>query len=150
MNSTTIDHDYTPDHKSEAGDGSKEVATVVVAGVEVDIDVAEEAAVLRKIDLFILPVMCVTFWLQVSCISPTLYWSCKSSEVEDRADGVEFSLSFSQYIDKSALAYASVFGLSKDLKLKGTQYSTLGSLFVSGPNLLKILKEESTDRTIEG
>lgn len=66
MASTTIDHDYSPDHKSEAGEGGKEVATVLVEGVEVDIDVAEEAAVLRKIDIFILPVMCVTFWLQVS------------------------------------------------------------------------------------
>ncbi|KAL7414753.1 major facilitator superfamily domain-containing protein [Mrakia frigida] len=99
---TTIDHDYSPDSKSDGGEGagSKEVATVVVEGVEVDIDVQEEEAVLRRIDRFILPVMCVTFWLQ--------------------------------YIDKSALAYASVFGLSKDLGLKGSQYSTLGSLFYIG------------------
>lgn len=174
---TTIDHDYSPDSKSDGGEGagSKEVATVVVEGVEVDIDVQEEEAVLRRIDRFILPVMCVTFWLQVCTSSIPRNRSCKGLELDDVSAELTTSLlflfypcfvslslshtrpslslvllSFSptplspflspplssslllfQYIDKSALAYASVFGLSKDLGLKGSQYSTLGSLFVS-------------------
>ncbi|WWC66764.1 uncharacterized protein I206_100669 [Kwoniella pini CBS 10737] len=37
-----------------------------------------------------------------------------------------------QYIDKSALAYAAVFGVKADLKLKGQEYSLLTSLFYIG------------------
>ncbi|KAJ5888320.1 hypothetical protein N7495_008361 [Penicillium taxi] len=37
-----------------------------------------------------------------------------------------------QSIDKTTLGYAAVFGLQKDLNLKGTEYSWLGSIFYLG------------------
>ncbi|WRT65280.1 uncharacterized protein IL334_002223 [Kwoniella shivajii] len=55
---------------------------------------------LRRIDMYLLPLMCVSY-----CI---------------------------QYIDKSALAYAAVFDLKKDLHLVGQEYSLLSSLFYIG------------------
>ncbi|KAK8845623.1 hypothetical protein IAR55_006339 [Kwoniella newhampshirensis] len=55
---------------------------------------------LRRIDMYLMPLMCVSY-----CI---------------------------QYIDKSALSYAAVFDLRKDLGLKGQQYSMLTSLFYIG------------------
>lgn len=36
------------------------------------------------------------------------------------------------YIDKTTLSYAAIFGIKDDLKLKGTQYSWLSSIFYFG------------------
>lgn len=57
----------------------------------------EEKKVVKKLDLFVLPLLCFVF--------------------------------FSQYLDKQSLTYTAVFGLKKDLHLKGTQYSWLTSGF---------------------
>ncbi|KAF5009269.1 hypothetical protein FDECE_4481 [Fusarium decemcellulare] len=62
----------------------------------------EEKAVLRKIDMVILPFgqMCFVFFLQ--------------------------------YLDKQSLSYAAVFGLIEDLNLTSTQYSWCSSIFYVG------------------
>ena len=44
---------------------------------------------------------------------------------------------FLQYLDKQSLSYASVFGLIKDLKLRGTQYSWCSSIFYVGELIWK-------------
>lgn len=36
------------------------------------------------------------------------------------------------YIDKTTLSYAAIFGIKDDLKLKGTEYSWLSSIFYFG------------------
>lgn len=36
------------------------------------------------------------------------------------------------YIDKTTLSYAAIFGIDKDLNLKGTQYNWLSSIFYFG------------------
>lgn len=43
------------------------------------------------------------------------------------------SVFFFQYLDKQSLSYASVFGLIRDLDLKGTQYPWGSSIFYIGP-----------------
>ncbi|KAH3669223.1 hypothetical protein OGAPHI_001344 [Ogataea philodendri] len=57
----------------------------------------EERAVVKKIDLYVLPLMCLVF--------------------------------FSQYLDKTSLSYAAIFGVRTDLNLDGDQYSWLTSGF---------------------
>lgn len=102
---STIDHDYSPDSKSMEA-GAKETAVVRVGEVEVEIDVAEEAAVLRKVDLYILPIMCVTFWLQVRL--SVILSAMESRQVaanastDDRAKS--FSLPFSSLYSTSTRA----------------------------------------------
>ena len=54
----------------------------------------ENDRVLRKIDLWLLPIMCMVYFIQ--------------------------------QLDKSALSYASVFGIQKAADLHGQQYSWLG------------------------
>ncbi|KAI1621289.1 MFS transporter [Exophiala viscosa] len=67
-----------------------------------DFVVEKEVAkrVLRKIDLRILPLLCVTLFLQ--------------------------------FLDKSTLSYASIFGIIEDAHLVGTDYSWLSSIFYFG------------------
>ena len=66
---STIDHDYSPDSKSMTDEErTKQTSTVRVEGVELAVDIEEEQVVLRKIDRYILPVMCITFWLQCEYI----------------------------------------------------------------------------------
>jgi hypothetical protein len=43
-----------------------------------------------------------------------------------------FSIYFLQQLDKSTLAYASVFNLASDTGLVGYQYSALGSIVYAG------------------
>jgi len=59
-----------------------------------------EKALLRKIDLNLMPILCVVYGLN--------------------------------YLDKTTLSYASIMGLQKDIGLKGTNYSWLGSMFYIG------------------
>ncbi|KAG7883372.1 hypothetical protein KL937_000545 [Ogataea polymorpha] len=63
----------------------------------IDFTPEEERSVVRKIDLYVLPLMCLVF--------------------------------FSQYLDKTSLSYAAVFGVKTDLNLDGNQYSWLTSGF---------------------
>lgn len=64
------------------------------------IDPAEERAVLRKIDLIVMPAMTFVY--------------------------------FFQYLDKQTINYASVFGLNEDLKLTGSQFSWVVTIFYFG------------------
>lgn len=64
------------------------------------IDRKTERRLVRKIDMMIIPFICITYLVT--------------------------------YIDKATLGYAAVFGLQKDLKLHGTEYSWLGSIFYFG------------------
>jgi sugar phosphate permease len=64
------------------------------------IDETEAKAVLRKIDIRILPILFVTYLLQ--------------------------------YLDKNGINYASVYGLQTGTKLKGQDFSWLGSIFYFG------------------
>jgi len=71
-----------------------------VEDVAGDIDPVEERRLVRKIDMMVIPFICVTYLVT--------------------------------YLDKAVLGYAAVFGLQTDLKLHGTQYSWLGSIFYFG------------------
>ncbi|KAG2223092.1 hypothetical protein INT45_008940 [Circinella minor] len=61
---------------------------------------AEERALVRKLDLYIMPIICI--------------------------------LDFIQFLDKSTINYAALFGFKEELGLNGTEYSLLGSLFYVG------------------
>ncbi|KAI8142048.1 major facilitator superfamily domain-containing protein [Fennellomyces sp. T-0311] len=60
----------------------------------------EERALVRKLDLYIMPIVCI--------------------------------LDFIQFLDKSTINYAALFGFKEDLNLQGSEYSLLGSLFYLG------------------
>ena len=100
MDSKEINHD-TQHEEIEAVPANlagKDKAAQLLNQVDHPIHVtqADNARVLRKIDLTILPIL-----LTVYCL---------------------------QYLDKATLSYASVFGLIKDAKLHGEDYSWLGSI----------------------
>lgn len=70
------------------------------------IDAKAERRLVRKIDLRVIPFICITYLVT--------------------------------YIDKATLGYSAVFGLRDDLKLQGTQYSWLGSIFYFGYLIVRI------------
>ncbi|KAH8896863.1 MFS general substrate transporter [Thozetella sp. PMI_491] len=66
----------------------------------IDVDGPEARKVLRKIDLHLLPLLCVTYWLQ--------------------------------FLDKSCISYAALWGMEEDAHLVGAQYSWLTTIFYLG------------------
>ncbi|SCU89552.1 LAME_0E04214g1_1 [Lachancea meyersii CBS 8951] len=67
---------------------------------DIQIDDKEYAPIRRKIDRWLLPLLCVTYMMQ--------------------------------FLDKLSLNYASAYSLSKDLHLKGNQYSDIAAIFNVG------------------
>lgn len=45
---------------------------------------------------------------------------------------IDYRLTIAQYVDKTTLSYAAIFGIKNELKLHGTQYSWLSSNFYFG------------------
>jgi MFS family permease len=80
--------------KDEAGD----LAVLAISAGQVD--PVSSKRVLKKIDLHILPFLCITYALQ--------------------------------FIDKTSLAYSSVYGIIKDNNLQGSQFSWAASIFYFG------------------
>lgn len=93
---TVFNDDEKKSHyiKDEAGD----LAVMAISAGQVD--PAASKRVLRKIDLHILPFLCITYALQ--------------------------------FIDKTSLAYSSVYGIIKDNNLHGSQFSWCASVFYFG------------------
>ncbi|KUI63294.1 hypothetical protein VP1G_10456 [Cytospora mali] len=85
-------------NKLDIKDETGHLATRALASGPVDPEVSKR--ILKKIDLYILPFLCVTYALQ--------------------------------FIDKTSLAYSSVYGLIEDNHLVGQQYSWTSSIFYFG------------------
>lgn len=79
------------------------------------IDVKAEQRLLRKIDLWIIPFICITYLLNYI----------------DKAT-LSYGQSFPLVLHSSADSIATLFGLSEDAHLVGTDYSWLGSIFYFG------------------
>jgi hypothetical protein len=77
----------------------------------------EEKAVLRKIDMVILPF--VSDGIAIKCL-------------HDSQSLQMCFVFFLQYLDKQSLSYAAVFGLIDDLNLTSSQYSWCSSIFYVG------------------
>lgn len=71
--------------------------------------------VLRKIDLILLPMLCACYMFSVrkAAFPPSVHTSTNH--------GLD-----AKFLDKTLLNYGSIFGLKKDLGLKGSNYSWLG------------------------
>ncbi|QRV93342.1 major facilitator superfamily transporter [Ceratobasidium sp. AG-Ba] len=85
-----------PAQSSAKAHGDAALAILGSSETPVEITDEQDAAILRKVDKWLLPVMLMVYFLQ--------------------------------QLDKSSLAYASVFGIVSDTKLVGSQYSWLGSI----------------------
>ena len=85
-------HAYDADEAMKAFEGAE--------GEVLFLDEATNQRLLRKIDLHLMPLLCIIYGLQ--------------------------------YLDKTTLSYASIMGLQTDLKLVGSDYQWLGSIFYFG------------------
>lgn len=81
-------------------------------GEDVEVDEATNKRLLRRIDLHMMPLMCVVYGLNVSS---TDVYSNEAHQV--------------QYLDKTTLSYASIMGLKEDIGLVGDNYQWLGAKF---------------------
>ncbi|QRW07496.1 major facilitator superfamily transporter [Ceratobasidium sp. AG-Ba] len=88
--------EHAPPAQSSKAHGDAALAILGSSETPVEITDEQDAAILRKVDKWLLPVMLMVYFLQ--------------------------------QLDKSSLAYASVFGIVSDTKLVGSQYSWLGSI----------------------
>ncbi|KAK4565460.1 hypothetical protein LTR86_004077 [Recurvomyces mirabilis] len=108
-----------PSHKwkvSKSGDGDAAMALFSSPDeIHEPVDPVEEKRVVRKIDLMILPYLAVCYRMQL-----------KSTETQADSTKAFF------YIDKTTLSYAAIFGIRDDLKLVGTEYNWLSSIFYFG------------------
>ncbi|EPY50132.1 major facilitator superfamily transporter [Schizosaccharomyces cryophilus OY26] len=80
--------------------GIDEALAIIQDDEQFEYDEAEDAKVRRKIDLFVLPVMCITYGVQ--------------------------------YLDKTAVSYAAVYGMKESAHLSGSAYSWLSTIFYLG------------------
>lgn len=79
----------------------------------------DEKKLVRKIDLLIMPLMFLCYFLQVCLIPSPLKLSLQStSETNDK-----------QYLDKTLINYANVMGLQKDTGTSASQFSNLALVF---------------------
>jgi hypothetical protein len=107
------------DEKRVHGDIALDFMQNAASGEEaVVIDKATTARVLRKIDLILLPIMAYVFLLFPY-----------TNHTDMNSDSITEML---QFLDKSTLSYAAIFGLQKDTGLVGTDYSWLTSIFYLG------------------
>lgn len=79
----------------------------------------DNARILRKTDLWLLPVM----------LGYVFFSFCFAGQSSHFGS---FRIYFLQQLDKSTLSYASVFNLAKDTHLVGYQFSALGSIVYAG------------------
>ncbi|EPX73378.1 allantoate permease [Schizosaccharomyces octosporus yFS286] len=80
--------------------GIDEALAIVQDDDEFEHSKAEDARVRRKIDMFVLPVMCITYGIQ--------------------------------YLDKTAISYAAVYGMKEAVHMSGSAYSWLSTMFYLG------------------
>jgi hypothetical protein len=88
------------------------------------IDPKAERRLVRKIDTYIIPFICMTYLITYIDKATLSYGTCS-------------------YTSRGPLANSSVaaiFGLTKDLQLHGTQYSWLGSIFYFGYMFVSLFK----------
>lgn len=103
------------------GQADSDDANMKVYGHAEHVTYTDEEAkrVLRKIDLILLPMLGACYMFSVrKC--PT----CNSRSVLIRL--------VLKFLDKTLINYGSIFGLKRDLNLKGSNYSWLGSIFYIG------------------
>ncbi|CAG8980630.1 hypothetical protein HYALB_00012817 [Hymenoscyphus albidus] len=89
---------FTEKKAARITDEAGELAVVALASGDPDVELSRK--VLRKIDLYLLPFLCVTYGLQ--------------------------------FLDKTSLAYSSVFGVIQDTHLVDQDYSWASSIFYFG------------------
>lgn len=89
---------------------------------ELQVDPAEERALVKKLDRYIMPIMAFVYFFQ-----------CRTPE-NPLTHSVNPLLTCSNVadLDKQSINYAAVFGLSEDLKLTGSEFSWAISLFYFG------------------
>jgi hypothetical protein len=80
------------------------------------IDEKAEKRLVRKLDMFIIPFICVTYLITYVDKATLSYGAQTPSYAADYTNGLQ----------------AAIFGLTKDVHLVGTQYSWLGSIFYFG------------------
>ncbi|KAL2312157.1 Major facilitator superfamily transporter [Schizosaccharomyces pombe] len=120
INSSESSDDEDPSSKNEKKDGSIKVvkrltdekkvfekakndfdeALAIIDDDDFEYTKSEDDKVRRKIDFFILPIMCITYGMQ--------------------------------YLDKTAVSYAAVYGMKQEAHLSGYVYSWLSTIFYLG------------------
>jgi MFS family permease len=120
---SSIDGDFrgrfagsAPDGRSRGGnDAAAELMRRLGVSPErrVKVTPEDDARVLRRIDLVVLPLMLAVYFLQGNAV-PSFCVFRKLSVIPG--------------LDKATIAYASIFGLIEDTGLQGNQFSWLGSI----------------------
>lgn len=87
----------------------------------------EERTLVRKLDILIMPIVCVLVFMQVIGRKDSQYTQKKHETVQHAHQRMH-----TQFLDKSAINYAALFGFKEDLNLQGSEYSLLGSMFYLG------------------
>ena len=91
------------------------------------IDELEKRRLVRKLDMFIIPFICITYLIAIS-IKPLSVMVCLCPFLLFQA---------------ILTVLVAIFGLNKDTHLHGTQYSWLGSIFYFGYLFVSLLISDS-------
>lgn len=86
----------------------------------------EERVLVRKLDILIMPIVCVLVFMRNRKKRFSMH-SKKHETVQHAHQRMH-----TQFLDKSAISYAALFGFKEDLNLQGSEYSLLGSMFYLG------------------
>ena len=99
-----------------------QLVVAVEGSVEYDIDPEEDRKVLRKIDWVVMPTMMIVLFFQCK----TAFTHHRTSAWSIVTDELDIDL------DKQSINYATVFGMNRDLRLTGSAFSWVITLFYFG------------------